>query len=106
MCAASVPTLHYVVRRAGGAARAKLSVERTLLVFEIAPVDRAVLEAAAAAAGSDFDDNVQSAAAEQAGRDAIVTRDPKGFRASRLRVLSAAELEAELSPPPPPPSAP
>jgi hypothetical protein len=43
----------------------------------------------------DFEDSVTAAAAELAGCDLIVTRDPKGFRGSPVRAL-APEAAAPL----------
>jgi hypothetical protein len=59
--------------------------------------DRAVLEAADPLPGADFEDNVHIAAAAQAAVDAIITRDPAGFAASPVAVLSPADLAARVS---------
>ena len=47
--------------------------------------------------GSDFEDNLQIAFAMEAGLDAIVTRDLKGFVGSPVAVMTPAELLARIS---------
>ncbi len=59
-----------------------------LRVFQVAAVDGAVLQDALLLAWPDFEDSVTAAAARLAGCDAIVTRDPRGFRHSGIRVLT------------------
>jgi hypothetical protein len=46
--------------------------------------------------GEDLEDSIQIAAAVQSGVDAIVTRDPRGFTASPVPVLTPPELLAKL----------
>jgi hypothetical protein len=43
-----------------------------------------------------IEDNLQVASAVEARREAIVTRDPKGFAGSPLLVLTPAEFLAKL----------
>jgi predicted nucleic acid-binding protein len=57
-------------------------------VFRIAPIDESVLPDALDHEGSDFEDAVTAAAARISKCDAIVTHDPKGFRATELPVLT------------------
>jgi predicted nucleic acid-binding protein len=59
-----------------------------LQVFEVAAVDGNVLRDALQYETQDFEDAVSAAAAEATGCEAIVTRDPKGFRTAGLRVLT------------------
>jgi hypothetical protein len=59
-----------------------------LRVFYVAMVDAAVIEDALRSPGTDFEDSVSASAAQLAGCDLIVTRDPRGFRGSRVRVLT------------------
>ncbi|HEV7224967.1 MAG TPA: PIN domain-containing protein [Pirellulales bacterium] len=97
----SIATVFYVIRRKIGAAKARAVVRDCLDVFEILGVDRDTIESADALAGMDFEDDIQCAAALQGEVEAIVTRDPKGFSASSLPVLSPAQLLAALPPTPP-----
>lgn len=88
MAAHAVPTIHYLVRKELGSARAKRTMTAILRVFGVAPVDEPVLREALELPSADFEDAVTAAAARQAKCDLIVTRDPKGFRGSPIRSLT------------------
>lgn len=85
-----VTTLFYLVRQAKGAAAARRAVEAVLSVFGVAPADDGVLRRAVSLCWADFEDAVCAAAAEAAGCDLIVTRDPAGFRGSPVPVVDPA----------------
>jgi predicted nucleic acid-binding protein len=97
LSAASIPTIFYIVRRNADLAKALRVVTECLASFDIVPVDRKALELAHSMPGSDFEDNLQIACAVEAGLDAIVTRDLKGFAGSTVAVLTPAELLARIS---------
>jgi len=82
-----VTTLFYLVRQGKGAAAARRAVDGVLSVFGVAPVDEAVLRRALSLGWSDFEDAVCAAAAEAAGCDLIVARDPRDFRGSPVPVV-------------------
>jgi predicted nucleic acid-binding protein len=88
LAAHAVTTIHYLIRRTAGEAKATRDVASILKVFEVATVDDAVIQAAVALALPDFEDSVTAAAAQLSGCDFIVTRDPKGFRGSPIRTLT------------------
>ncbi len=67
-----------------------------LRLFEVAPVNRAVLEGALVLGFDDFEDAVLHEAGRLAGARAVVTRDPAGFSASALRVYAPDTLVAAL----------
>jgi predicted nucleic acid-binding protein len=92
----SLPTIFYIVRKQAGLAAARTAVEACLTTLDIVPTDQATLLAAQALAGSDFEDDLQAASAVQAGVDAIVTRDPRGFASSRIPALTASDVAATL----------
>jgi len=96
ICATSVTTVHYLAAKALDRVRARAGVERLLRILEVAPVNRAVLEAASESRFDDFEDGVIHAAGQGAGMDAIVTRNPADFRHAMLPVYSPAELVAIL----------
>jgi predicted nucleic acid-binding protein len=87
LAAHAVTTIHYLVRKQLGIARAKRTISAMLRVFGVATVDAAVIQLALELPLSDFEDAVTAAAAQFAGCDYIVTRDPKGFRASGIQCL-------------------
>jgi predicted nucleic acid-binding protein len=88
LAAPAVTTIHYLVRKERGNARAKRIVSAILRVFKVAPVDREVVQEALLLPFSDFEDAVTPAAARFADCDYIMTRDPKGFRSSPVRALT------------------
>ena len=95
--ALSLANLFYVGRRVVGTAQARADVRRVVQTFDILPVDRSTILQADALAGSDFEDNIQIAAATTAGLDAIVTRDLSGFASNPIPVWSPAELLSRLA---------
>jgi predicted nucleic acid-binding protein len=98
-CAATVLSLaniFYVGRRTLGADKARLGVRAYLAAFDIVAIDEDTLKDADALPGADFEDNIQIAAAMRGGLDAVVTRDPSGFAASPVVVLTPDELLQRL----------
>lgn len=97
--ATTVTTIHYLAAKRVGAGRAAIAVRRLLSLCSVAPVDRAVLEAALSVSFEDFEDAVLHEAARRSGTDAIVTRNLRDFRRALLPVLSPEEclriLESE-----------
>ena len=93
-------TIFYLVAKQRGRAEARRVVSDLLAVFGVAAVDEAVIRRAAALDLADFEDAVGAAAAEAAACDAIVTRDPSGFRGSPVQalepLLALALLDAEI----------
>lgn len=85
-----VTTLYYLLGRAKGAASAGRAIGDLLAVFKVASVDQTVLQRALALAWPDFEDAVCAAAAEAAGCNLIVTRDPAGFKGSPVPPVDAA----------------
>jgi predicted nucleic acid-binding protein len=75
----AVTTIHYLNARAVGARLARETTDALLSVFDVAPVDA-----------------VTAAAARRARCDVIVTRNPRDFKASPVRVLTPAEAAAWL----------
>lgn len=96
VCAGSMTTIHYLARKAVGAARARTHVQSLLSLLEIAPVNRSVLDAALTSRIADFEDAVVAHAAAQSSADLIVTRNHKDFRHSPIAVQTPQELVAAL----------
>lgn len=104
LSASTLTDISYIGRRHAGPAQARQAVERCLREFGLIPVSRAVLEAALALGGPDFEDDVQIACAQLAGLDLIVTRDAAGFRHSSLPAIDPADIVGYLSSTHDPPS--
>lgn len=94
--ATTLTTIHYLIARASGKDPARETIKRLLDLFEIAPVDHGVLANAAGSAIGDFEDAVLHEAGLSANVDAVVTRDPGGFKGGSLRILSPQQLQASL----------
>ena len=92
LCATTITTIHYLAAKALGGRRALAEVRKLLALFEIAPVNRPILENALESDFSDFEDSVLHEAAMQVGADAIVTRNQSDFRQARLPVHSPEEM--------------
>ena len=63
VCATTITTLHYLASKVMGAASAKEQINKLTMLFEIAPVNRAVLDAALLSEFKDFEDAVVHEAA-------------------------------------------
>ena len=88
LSAHAVTTLHYLVKRELGDAKARRTLNSMLKVFHVAGVDEAVILNALQLPCSDFEDAVTASAAHAANCDLLVTRDTKGFRGSPVRALA------------------
>jgi len=95
--ASSITDIYYIIRRLRGSAIALVAVQTCLGVFRIIEVGRGDLEDALQRLGSDFEDNLQIACAVRDRIDAIITRDPEGFRDSPIPALSPAEAVQRLN---------
>jgi predicted nucleic acid-binding protein len=96
ICATTITTIHYLAAKVVGAEDSLLAVRKLLSIFEVAPVNRPVLEAALDSRVTDFEDAVLHEAARQVFAQAIVTRNPKDFKKSDLLVYSPQELRHVL----------
>jgi len=90
--ATSVTTLHYLIGQAADQGKARDHVAQLLKLFQVAPVDRPVIEAALQSKLADFEDAVLHEAATRAGLQGIVTRNVKDFKAARLTIYTPDAL--------------
>ena len=95
--ASSLTDIFFIARRLVGRDTARRAVEVCLSTFAVCPVNQAVLEQAFSLSGSDFEDDVQIAAALQSGIDTIVTRNPADFAHASLAVITPPVLLAQLA---------
>jgi predicted nucleic acid-binding protein len=96
LCATTVTTLHYLLCKSLGKTEAGKVIGTLLKLFEIAPVNRAVLEEALEADDRDYEDAVLYTSAHLAGTEVIVTRDRNGFGKAKVPVMLPKELTALL----------
>jgi len=92
----TVTTLHYLVAKWKDVEATKKVIGSSLKLFNISPVNRAVLEEALQLDFSDFEDAVLHQSAIHANLDGIVTRNKKDFSKASLPIYTPAELIALL----------
>ncbi|OGT44857.1 MAG: twitching motility protein PilT [Gammaproteobacteria bacterium RIFCSPHIGHO2_12_FULL_38_11] len=90
--ATTITTLDYLLTKSLPSKEAKKIIKTLLKLFEIAPVNRLILEDALDAGFLDFEDAVLHSAAIHCGVQAIVTRDEKGFSKAQLAIYSPEAL--------------
>lgn len=90
------PTVFHLTARRGGVEFARRALGDLLRVFRVAPVDEAVILRALTLPWRDFEHAVGAAAAEAAGCEAIVSRDPSGFPHPPVPVMDPAAALALL----------
>lgn len=96
LCATTVTTLFYLAAKTVGRVQAIEQIRMLLSLFEVAQVNRTVLENALGLGFSDFEDAVLHEAARLSGADVIVTRNVKDFGGAMISVLMPGELLAGL----------
>ena len=97
LCGTTITTVFYLAAKTVGTPRAQDEIRKLLQLFEVAPVNRSVLESALTLDFTDFEDAVIHEAACHVGADAIVTRNQKDFKKSLLPVHSAEEMAKILT---------
>jgi predicted nucleic acid-binding protein len=96
ICATTVTTIHYIAAKSAGPDAAKQHLRELLAMFDVAPVDRRVLDGALGLDFDDFDVAVLHEAARGVGAAAIVTRNAKDFGQASIPVLDPQELLAAV----------
>lgn len=97
ICATTATTIYYIAARSFGRRRAHTQVHELLGLFDVAAVDRDVLDRALDLEFADFEDAMTHEAARASGMSAIVTRDGGGFVNASLPVFEPQELLAAIA---------
>ncbi|MFH1024057.1 MAG: PIN domain-containing protein [Planctomycetota bacterium] len=92
LCATTVTTIDYLLKQTLPRPAAHQALRTLLELFEIAPVNRAVLEEALKSRVADFEDAVLDQAARLAGAEIVVTRNQADFRHASLKILGPDEF--------------
>ena len=92
LCATTITTIDYLLGQSLPQKKANDALQRLLDLFEVAPINRPVLEQALRSGISDFEDAVLEQAAQLVAADTITTRNIKDFKKSTVKVLDPAEL--------------
>jgi predicted nucleic acid-binding protein len=97
-CIASftIPSIYYICRKQQSAEAALSAVDICMEAFEVAALYRECVLAARRMSGPDFEDNLQIACAITDFMQGIVTRNPRDFASSPIRVYTPGELLAAL----------
>ena len=97
ICATTATTVYYIAEKSFGSRRARDQIHGLLGLFEIAPVNRDVLDGALDIDFSDYEDAVLHEAARAVGATVIVTRDRNDFASSAIPALDPHELLAVVA---------
>ena len=97
VAANSITTLHFLLAKHLGKAKARKVLTDLLHVVKVVPVDEDRIRHALALNWSDFEDALQAACAETAEAEYLVTRDKRGFKRSPVKIVTPAELLALVS---------
>ena len=92
LCATTITTIHYLASKALGSKKARDSIRRLLSFLEVAAVDRSVVTSALETKFRDFEDGVIAESARLAETNAIITRNIKDFRGSKIRAYTPGEF--------------
>ena len=88
--------LVYVMRKELDPEQIRDVLKKLQLIFRFVDLTAADLEKAAEMRWADFEDAIQAAAAERIAADAIITRNVRDFRNSKVIAFTPAELLARL----------
>ena len=97
VCANSITTIHYLVRKAVGVTDARRHIAALLSILDVAPVNRATLEQALNSAMDDFEDAVIAESGLQANAECVVTRNERDFANTPIPAHSPQSLLGLLS---------
>lgn len=97
LCATTITTIDYLLTRSLPASTARNALRKLISLFEIAAVNRSVIERALHSKINDFEDAVLVEAGRLAGVDSIVTRNTKDFVRSALKVFEPSEFLAQFN---------
>jgi len=92
LCATTITTIDYLVSKQYNKEKAKIAIQNLLKIFQIASVNRTVLEDSASSKFTDFEDAVQYFSGHLIPVDSIVTRNVGDFKYADYPVYSPSEL--------------
>ena len=84
ICATTLTTIDYLLKQKLPRNQAQKALKKLLDLFEVAPVNRPVLEQALQSKVTDFEDAMLEQAAALVNADAIITRNVKDFKKSTV----------------------
>lgn len=96
ICATTVTTIDYLLVKSLPKSKARNALSRLISLFEIATVNRPVIERAFESKIKDFEDAVLNEAGQMAGVDFVITRNAKDFTGSSLKICDPNEFLASM----------
>ncbi len=97
LCATTITTIDYLLIQSLPPTKARDALRKLISLFEIATVNRPVIERALGSKIQDFEDAVLDEAGQMAGADSVITRNTKDFTGSALKVFDPTEFLAQLN---------
>jgi predicted nucleic acid-binding protein len=92
LCATTITTIYYLMGKALSKEEADKSLDLLFSLFEIAPVNRVVLETARDLKFKDFEDAVIYSSGIHSNVDAIITRNIKDFKMKEIPLYEPDEF--------------
>lgn len=97
LCATTITTIDYLLTQSLPVSKVRDTLRRLISLFEIATVNRPVIERALGSKIRDFEDAVLDESGQMAGVDSVVTRNTKDFAGSVLKVFDPNEFLAQTN---------
>lgn len=101
LCALSFPTLFYILAKELKRHKAIQILEQLRIVFDVAAVDKKVIDLSLVSGFKDFEDAVQYYSAMEVLADCLVTRNKTDYRVNPLPILTPEEFLASTEAPKP-----
>lgn len=92
LCATTITTIHYLLSKYLDKEKAIDSINAMMALFEVASVNRLVIENALKSKFSDFEDAVLHESARHAGAEYIITRNINDFKITKIPAFTPAEF--------------
>lgn len=96
IAAISLTNLYYLLNDLNKKKDTRSDIATLCALLEVAPTDKAILEAALANGFKDFEDGIQYESALACSAQYLISRNKKDFKKSRIPVLDACEFAAQL----------
>ncbi len=96
VCATTVTTIHYLLSKYLDKEKSKKSITSIIALFEVASVNRLVIENALKSKFTDFEDSILHESARHAGAAYIITRNIKDFKSSKIPAYTPTEFLSML----------
>ncbi len=96
LCATTVTTIYYLLSKYLDKKTAIISINSIMGLFEVASVNRIVIESALKLKFTDFEDSVLHESAKHTGVKYIITRNIKDFKNAEIPVFTPAEFLSVL----------